>query len=81
MGILSAWKEESALQILYKICLALLIIGGINWGLIGLVQFDLVGWLFGGSASLLSRIIFTIVGAAALCSIPCLFSCCSESNE
>ncbi len=69
------------MQILYKICLALLIIGGINWGLIGLLQFDLVGWLFGGSTSLLSRIIFTIVGAAALCSIPCLFSCCSSGEE
>lgn len=69
------------MQVLYKICLALLIIGGINWGLIGLVQFDLVGWLCGGSASLLSRIIFGIVGAAALCAIPCLFSCGTENKE
>lgn len=71
------------MQILYKVCLALLIIGGINWGLIGLIQFDLVGWLFGGSASLLARIIFTVVGAAALCAIPCLFSShnCSDSQN
>ncbi len=71
------------MQILYKVCLALLIIGGINWGLIGLIQFDLVGWLFGGSASLLARIIFTVVGAAALCAIPCLFNCqsCSDSQN
>ena len=61
------------MQMLYKLCLVLLIIGGINWGLVGLLQFDLVGWLFGGSASLLSRVIFTLVGAAALCAIPGLF--------
>lgn len=61
------------MQMLYKICLVLLIVGGINWGLVGLLQFDLVGWLFGGSASLLSRVIFTLVGAAALCAIPGLF--------
>ena len=49
-----------------KIALALVIIGGINWGLIGLFGFDLVGWLFGGQGAIVSRIIFTIVGIAAL---------------
>lgn len=67
------------MQLFYKICIALIIIGGINWGLIGLFSFDLVGWLCGGSASLLSRIIFSVVGIAALCSIPALFS--SIGNE
>jgi uncharacterized membrane protein YuzA (DUF378 family) len=62
------------MQTLYKICLLLLIVGGLNWGLIGLFQFDFVGWLLGGSASIWSRIIFTVVGLAALCSIPALFS-------
>ena len=57
-----------------KIALALVIIGGINWGLIGLFGFDLVGWLFGGTASLISRIVFTVIGAAALCAIPGLFA-------
>ena len=56
-----------------KICIALLIIGGINWGLVGLFSFNLVGWLFGGSASVLSRIIFSVVGLAALGAIPALF--------
>ena len=54
------------MQTFYKICLILMIVGGINWGL--------VGWLLGGSASIWSRIVFTLVGLAALCGIPGLFS-------
>ena len=56
-----------------KIALTLLIIGGINWGLIGLFGFDLVGWLFGGQGAIVSRIIFTIVGIAALWCISLFF--------
>ena len=52
----------------------LMIVGGINWGLVGLFQFDFVGWLLGGSASIWSRIVFTLVGLAALCGIPGLFT-------
>ena len=49
-----------------KIALTLAIIGGINWGSIGLFKFDIVSWICGGSDSVLSRIIFTIVGISAL---------------
>ncbi len=56
-----------------RLSLALVIIGAINWGLIGLFQFDLIAFLFGGQASLLSRILYTIVGAAGLWSISLLF--------
>lgn len=56
-----------------RICLILLIIGGLNWGSIGLFQFDLVAWLFGGSASLLSRIVYTVVGLSAVWCISLLF--------
>ena len=42
------------------------IIGCLNWGLVGLFRFDLVAWLFGGSGSLLSRIVYTVVGLAGL---------------
>lgn len=56
-----------------KTALALIIIGAINWGLIGIFGFDLVGALFGGQMSILSRIIFTIVGIAGLWSITILF--------
>ena len=45
-----------------KTALALVIIGAINWGLIGFFGFDLVGALFGGQGSVLSRIIFAVVG-------------------
>ncbi|MEG1801611.1 MAG: DUF378 domain-containing protein [Oscillospiraceae bacterium] len=58
----------------YKICIAVLIVGGINWGLIGVLNFDLVAFLFGGSASLISRVVYTLVGISAICSIPALFS-------
>ena len=44
-----------------KICLTLLIIGGINWGLVGIFEFDLVAWLLGGSASVLSRAVYDVI--------------------
>lgn len=56
-----------------KICLLLLIVGGINWGLIGILQFDLVGFLFGGQAAMLSRIVFALVGICAIISVSSLF--------
>lgn len=56
-----------------KISLVLLIIGGINWGSIGLFGFDIVGWIFGGQGAIISRIIFTVVGLAALWCISLLF--------
>ena len=56
-----------------KICLILTILGGINWGLIGLVQFDLVAWLGGGQSAVLSRVIYTVVCLAALWCITLLF--------
>ena len=49
-----------------KIALTIAIIGGINWGSIGLFKFDIVSWICGGSTTVLSRIIFTIVGISAL---------------
>ena len=50
-----------------KISLVLVIIGAINWALIGIFQFDLVAYLFGGQAAVVSRIVYTLVGAAGLC--------------
>ena len=44
-----------------KICLVLSIIGCLNWGLVGLFEFDLVAWIFGGSTVLMSRIIYVII--------------------
>ncbi len=52
-----------------KLFLLLVIIGAINWGLIGFFQFDLVGALFGGQSSIISRIIFALVGISGLYSL------------
>lgn len=57
-----------------RLSLVLVIIGAINWGLIGLFQFDLIAFLFGGQAALISRVLYTIVGAAGLWSISLLFT-------
>lgn len=56
-----------------KIALALVIIGALNWGLIGLFNFDLVAALFGGPASTASRIIYALIGLAGLYSISLFF--------
>lgn len=61
------------MSVLYRIALALVIIGGINWGLIGFFQFDLVAWLFDGQDSILSRIVYALVGISALICIGLLF--------
>ncbi len=57
-----------------KIALGLVIIGALNWLMIGLFGFDLVGALFGGQMALLSRIVYTLVGLAGLWCITLLFS-------
>ena len=56
-----------------KIALILAIVGCVNWGLVGLLQFDLVAWLFGGSGSLFSRLVYTIVALAGIWCISFLF--------
>ena len=61
------------MQVFDKIALALVIIGAINWGLVGLFSFDFVGWLFGGQGEIVSRIIFTVVGLCGLWCICLLF--------
>ncbi len=56
-----------------KFCLTLIIIGAINWLLVGIFQFDLVAWIFGGTAAVVSRIIYTVIGLAGLWCINLLF--------
>ena len=56
-----------------KISLALVIIGALNWGSIGLFQFDLVAWIFGGQGAILSRIVYTLVALAGIWCISLLF--------
>jgi len=56
-----------------SVALAIAIIGAVNWGLIGIFQFDLVAWLFGGQGSLFSRLVYTVVGLAGLWCVSFLF--------
>ena len=55
------------------LALILSIVGSLNWGLVGIFQFDLVAWLFGGQGSVVSRIVYTVVGLAGLWCISLLF--------
>ncbi len=64
-----------------RLALVLSIIGSLNWGLIGIFGFDLVGWLFNGQGSVVSRIIFTVVGLAGLWCISLLFRSREEISE
>ena len=56
-----------------RIALTLLISGGLNWGCVGIFRFDIVAWLFGGQVGIVSRIIYILVGLAAIWCISLLF--------
>ena len=56
-----------------KIALLLVIIGAVNWGTIGIFSFDIVAWIFGGQAAMISRIVYTLVFIAGLWCVSLLF--------
>ena len=56
-----------------NISLTLVIIGAVNWLLVGIFRFDIVAWLFGGQVGIVSRIIYILVGLAAIWCISLLF--------
>jgi uncharacterized membrane protein YuzA (DUF378 family) len=60
-------------MILDRIALILVIVGALNWGSVGLFQFDLVSWAFGGQDALVSRIVYTLVALAGIWCISLLF--------
>ena len=60
-------------MIMDKIALTLAIIGGLNWGSVGIFNFDVVAFLFGGASSAMSRVVYTLVGLSALWCISLLF--------
>ncbi len=68
-------------MIMDRIALILLIIGGVNWGLVGIFKFDLVAYLFGGQTASVSRVVYTLVALAALWCISLLFRDRVESRE
>lgn len=56
-----------------RISLIIVVIGAINWGAIGLFQFDIVAWIFGGQDAIISRIIYTLVALAGIWCLSLLF--------
>lgn len=69
----AAFMKGDQTVIIDRIALALAIIGGINWGSVGLFRFDIIAWLFGGQTATVSRVVYTLVGLAALWCISLLF--------
>ena len=65
--------QKGKIVMIDKIALALLIVGGLNWGLVGIFSFDLVAWLFGGTGALLSRVVYILVALSAVWCISLLF--------
>ena len=61
------------MMIIDRIALILTVIGALNWGSIGIFNFDIVAWICGGQSSLLSRIIYTAVALAGVWCISLLF--------
>ena len=74
-------KPKGGIFMFDRIALILAIIGGLNWGSIGLFGFDCVAFLFGGQASGMGRIIYSLVGLAALWCISLLFRSHTEPTE
>ena len=56
-----------------RLSLIFIILGALNWGSVGIFRFDFISWLFGGSASTVSRVIYTIVGLAGIWCVSLLF--------
>jgi hypothetical protein len=64
-----------------KIALTLLVVGGLNWGAVGLFQFDLVAFIGGGQSGIVSRIIYVLVALSALWCISLLFRDTTEAGD
>jgi len=60
-------------MIMDRIALIFAIIGGLNWGSVGIFRFDVIAYLFGGPATAVSRVIYTLVGLAAIWCISLIF--------
>ena len=56
-----------------RLALSLLIIGGVNWGLVGIFQVDVIAWLFGGPAAIISRVLYILVALSAIWCISLFF--------
>ena len=61
------------MMVIDRIALVLAVIGALNWGSVGLFQFDVVAWICGGAGTVLARIIYTIVALAGVWCISLVF--------
>ena len=68
-------------MIMDRIALILTIIGALNWGSIGLFQFDLVSWVCGGASTVVARIIYTVSALAGIWCISLLFRARESFDE
>src|SRR5215203_4643528 len=73
--------RSSSMRMVNIITLLLVIVGAVNWGLVGLFQFDLVAALFGGQQAALSRIVYVLVGLSGLYQLVPLISALSSGAE
>ncbi len=71
--IILKYEKEDFMQTLQKVALALIIIGAINWGLIGLFDFNLVETLF-GTDNVITKIVYVLVGISGIIDISLLFN-------
>ena len=69
------------MKTLQSIALTLTIIGAINWGLIGLFDFNLVALIFGGADSILTKIIYIIVGVCGIINIKLLIDYIADDHD
>jgi uncharacterized protein len=79
-NVLEFFKLGCVMKILDMICSILLIIGGLNWGLVGVADFDLVAMIF-GAGSMLSRLVYCLVGLSAVYKLYSCCGCCSKSGK
>ncbi|MBR2327184.1 MAG: DUF378 domain-containing protein [Clostridia bacterium] len=68
------------MRVINKIALALVIIGALVWGMVGLFNFNLVEWLFSGNLGFIARIIYTLVGISGVWCISLLFYSLDENE-
>ena len=61
--------------------LILVILGAVNWGLVGFARFDLVAWIFGGQTAGFSRVVYALVGLAGLWCVTLLFRRRDQKNS
>jgi len=71
--IYEAKRKEWFILMLDRLSLILVIIGALNWGSIGIFQFDVISWLFGGQGAAVSRVIYTLVALAGIWCISLFF--------